>query len=135
MRKTIRYAVVVLLLLLSLTAMLGGWALMDDPGGGNLGISVDLLADTPWQDYQIPGLVLLLLFGIFSLVIALATLFAVRWHGVLVLLQGLALAVWLGAEMYYGIILAWIQYPYFILAILLIILGYYLQRKDNDIDR
>lgn len=46
----------------------GGFGLVTEPSGANLGFHVDLLSKSPFSDYLIPGLILLIIIGLGSLV-------------------------------------------------------------------
>lgn len=70
---------VALLLLLAVNALYGGGALIADPSGGLLGMPVSLLADSPFHDYLVPGLVLLGLLGLFPLAVAWALWLRPAW--------------------------------------------------------
>lgn len=47
-----------------LSALLGGYMLMEDPTGENLGLNPEWLQNTPFPNYLIPGIILFLLIGI-----------------------------------------------------------------------
>ena len=47
-----------------LSGLLGGFMLINDPTGGSLNMKLEWLQQTPFQNFLIPGIVLLLLVGI-----------------------------------------------------------------------
>ncbi|WP_147804525.1 hypothetical protein [Alkalicoccus halolimnae] len=59
----------VLHLLLALGALFGGGGLVIDPSGDLLMLPLSLLDQTPFASYLVPGVILLLLFGLVPLVI------------------------------------------------------------------
>lgn len=90
------YIVAILLLLFNgAGAIYGGLALIRHPDGSSIGLSVELLRYTPFSDYTIPGVVLLMLNGIIDLLILLATLARLRSFYFLVCAQGCVLLLWL----------------------------------------
>ncbi len=62
-----RGLLVACLLLLALGALPAGWGLMMQPDGSSLGMSVNLLAGSVFNDFTVPGLVLFAFFGVGSL--------------------------------------------------------------------
>ena len=66
MIKTIRIITLVFLLFLSLNAIGGGLFLITDPSGETIQIPVEFLHGTPFNDYLIPGIILLFANGILS---------------------------------------------------------------------
>jgi len=103
------YALLALLLLLSVGALFGGGALVADPSGELLEMPVELLAGSPFRDYLLPGLVLFLLFGVAPLVVTFglwrspAWSWSARWHVNLAWLGavaiGVALIIWILVQM------------------------------------
>jgi hypothetical protein len=53
-----------LLIILSINAILGGIGLISDPSGKNLGFSTDMLDYGPFNNFFVPGLFLLIVFGV-----------------------------------------------------------------------
>jgi hypothetical protein len=92
--------------LLSLNALYGGGALTLDPSGGRLRLPRDLLAGSPFPDYRVPGLVLLLGFGVAPPAVVAGLLLGVRrpallghgwpWLGAVAI--GVAQVIWLGVQ-------------------------------------
>lgn len=66
---------------LSVRAFVGGGALLVAPSGRLVGLSTDSLTNTPVSDFFVPGLVLLLAFGLLPGVVCYG-LYANRWWAV-----------------------------------------------------
>jgi len=66
--KISNYVLVFLLLMLSISGLLGGFSLITSPDGSKLAMPTTYLANTPFQDYLIPGIILFLLMGILPLI-------------------------------------------------------------------
>ena len=86
------------ILVQGLSGVAGGIGLVFDPSGESLGIPSSWLAGSPFADYLIPGVILLVVLGIVPLA-DLYGLWTRRYWGWLgALLIGFALLVWIGVE-------------------------------------
>jgi hypothetical protein len=90
-------ALLVLTAVQAVGAMGGGISLVRDPVN-NIGLPVSLLEGTPFKDYLIPGLILLLVVGLFSLFVFVGLL--LKWKAAwwLSLASGSGLVIWIIAE-------------------------------------
>lgn len=94
-------SVLALLLLLGfqgLSGVAGGLGLVYDPSGSTMGLSPELLAASPFGDYLVPGLVLLLVLGVVPCVVAIALWNRRRWARIAGLFVGGALVLWIGVQ-------------------------------------
>ncbi len=71
---------------------------MSDPTGGILQIPVSWLEGSPFTDYLIPGLILLLVLGVFPLIVVYGLWTRLSWSWTAALLVGLALVIWIVVE-------------------------------------
>lgn len=94
-QKDFRGALLVLLPLISCSALGVGYFFMKDPSGRTLGFSDTYIRHTPFKDFFWPGCVLFLLFGIYGSYCFLAVIFKYRYYPVLVKLEGILLAAWI----------------------------------------
>ncbi len=92
------YILVLLMLFQGLSGFLGGTGLILDPTGESLQIPVDWLDDSPFDDYFIPGLILLAILGFFPLVVVFGLWKQFRWSWFGALVIGVALIIWIGVE-------------------------------------
>ncbi len=76
----------------------GGLGLSLDPSGQSVGIPLEWLQGSPFSDYLVPGLVLLVLLGIGPLVAAFGAWTGRRWSWATSLLVAAGLLIWLGVE-------------------------------------
>lgn len=131
MNKFVRVSLVILLLINGISACYGGLSMIIDPSGGSLGLSLHRLVFLPFRSYLVPGIILLLVNGISSLLIALLVARRIKSAGIYACLQGFILTGWIliqaslipnsGLQVFFGAI-----------GVLLIILGVVLsQRKVN----
>ena len=75
----------------------GGIGLVRDPVK-NIGMSISLLEGTPFEDYLIPGLILLIVVGLFSLFVFAGLLLRSKPAWWLSLASGGGLVIWIVAE-------------------------------------
>ncbi len=122
-RLLVRISSLLLLLLLSFGAIYGGITLIIDPSGGLLGLPIYLIDNTPFVNFLIPGVILLVMIGLLPLFIAALTVFGVRNYGWFTIFQGCLLAGWLTVEVIMGIFDPFFHIGYYSVAALLIITG------------
>lgn len=116
------YGLLFLLAFLGLGGIFGGFHLVTDPTGSSLQLPLSWLSETPFPDYRIPGLVLLLFLGIVPLLLAAAlwtqpdwpwvgrlNLFPDRhWTWTYALYTGIILILWIDFQIFwvgYGTVL------------------------------
>lgn len=63
------YFLIFFVFLLTINALGGGWGLIADPSGKNLGFSIEMLKHSPFSNFLIPGLFLLIVLGIVPAII------------------------------------------------------------------
>lgn len=98
-RKFIRYITLLLLVLNGIGALIGGIPMLAYPDGSANGIPLSYLEHSPFANYFIPGLVLVIGNGVFSLLAFLGLLLNVRHHAWLVTGQGIFLLGWIVIQM------------------------------------
>ncbi|HCT31359.1 MAG TPA: hypothetical protein DIW31_11675 [Bacteroidales bacterium] len=64
-KRIIRIILIVAIAVLAITGIYGGVALLLEPSGSNLALSINLLESTIFGSYIVPGLILLILLGFF----------------------------------------------------------------------
>lgn len=95
---TLRSTAIVLELLLGLSALGGGAALMLGPAGEIIPLPLALLRHTPFDSYFVPGLILFSILGVGPSVAAGFALSRSRWAPWMTVGVGVALLVWLAVE-------------------------------------
>lgn len=99
MEKKLRIFSLMLLLLLGSTAIGGGWMLISDPSGFSMRLPSVLLSQTPFNNYLLLGLILLVAVGFLSIVAGILTIRQTSNYTLLVILQGCILIIWLTTEL------------------------------------
>lgn len=97
-RSVSTYLLMASLLLQGLSGIAGGIGLLMDPSGESLGIPLAWLAGSPFPDYTIPAIFLVVVLGVFPLIVLAGVWTGQAWGKMGSILVGLALLIWLGVE-------------------------------------
>lgn len=93
-----RYVLLVLLVLLGLGGIGGGAAMLADPSGAGMGLSLEMLAGLPISNFALPGLFLIGVMGLAPLVIAYGLWKRLPWAWAAAVIQGSVLVLWIGLQ-------------------------------------
>ena len=132
MKMFLNITVSLLLIFNGAGALYGGSNLIIHPDGSSLQLSLELLKHRPFDDYFIPGLVLLVANGLFSVFILTAIIFRIKGYTWLIMIEGAILTGWIIIQM---MLIREIYFLHFILGgvgLALIKSGYYLQRLNRN---
>ena len=125
----------ILQVFIGLGAVGGGLGLILEPSGANLGIPLELLKNSPFSTYLVPGIVLLMVNGLGSLVGAAASFTRYRYAGETAMALGVFLVAWIILEVYWIAAFHWLHALYLGLGLLELVLGWLLRkvlRKEVD---
>jgi hypothetical protein len=124
-----RTALLILLSVVTITALPSGLIMMYDPEGTSLGLATYMLFNTPFQDYFIPGLLLLIFVGgsnLISLLLVMSqSTSSYKWS----LISGTIVAVWILGEFLFIPYYHWLQGLYLAAGILIALTSYQLMGK------
>lgn len=134
MHRIFRIFAIILLLFNAVSALYGGWGLMSDPSGKSMQMPLSFLEHSPFEDFLVPGIILFITNGLFSLLFALMALLKFMNYSWLVIFQGFILTGWLIVQIimireFYGPL----HVLYLSVGILLITTGWILARQDQAI--
>lgn len=101
MKTIIKVICIILLLLNGIGAFYGGLLLIIDPSGSKLGLPLSFLENSPFQNYLIPGVVLLIVNGVFSFVTLGILLFKNAYSHWFIIIQGLLLTGWIVFQIFF----------------------------------
>lgn len=101
MNTIIRSACILLLLLNGIGAFYGGLQLIFDPSGSKLGLPLSYLGHSPFHNYLIPGIVLIIVNGVFSFVTLGIFLFKHSYSHWFLIIQGLLLSGWIVLQIFF----------------------------------
>jgi len=120
----LNYAAIALLTLNSFGALFGGLFLMGSPDGSSIGLSLELLRETPFQNFFIPGLILFCFNGLFSLLVLIALLFNWRKASLLLIAQGIVLIGWIVIQIYLIQTIFFLHYLFGAIGIVIVAIGF-----------
>jgi hypothetical protein len=103
-RPLLLWVLVALLGQLAVRALAGGTALVLAPSGRLVGLSREPLAATPFGDFLVPGLVLVVMFGVAPAVVSYGLVARRPWAWRAAVGAGVALLVWLLVEVAVGFV-------------------------------
>ena len=126
-----KYLAIILEVFIGVTAVLGGFGLVTDPSGAKAGLSLEWLDTSPFTDYLVPGLFLVVVIGVGNLVIAALTFMRVRYAGLLNIIGGLILMIYIGVEVLFVGLQNIMQPLYFGLGITVVLLGVMLYKATH----
>ncbi len=113
----------VLQILIGLGAVAGGLGLALEPSGANLGMQVEALSGSPFPNYLIPGIVLLVVNGLGSLAGGIASLVRYRYAAEIAAALGIFLILWIVIQVAMIGLVSWLQPLYFALGAIELALG------------
>ncbi|WP_298153353.1 hypothetical protein [Flavobacterium sp.] len=119
----LRIAGIIILIIVGLNAVYAGIVLIVYPNGEILGLSRTILKYSPFTDFYIPGIFLLVLNGISSITVAISTAANKKYYPRLITMQGIILVFWLVFQVNYLRKVTTLQLAMVLLGILLISIG------------
>lgn len=119
----IRRLIFFLLVFIGTGAAVGGVALIAGPRGEIIKIDPTVLSGSVFKDFFIPGIVLLAIIGIDSLLAAGFVWIRSHLYPYVVVWQGAMLGIWIGVQVAITGYLHWLQPLCFSLGLALIVLG------------
>lgn len=118
-----------ILTLVALGAIPAGLALILKPDGSVLHMPTDILQGSPFNDFLIPGIFLLCVNGLGSLVGAVLCFIHSRYSAISGLILGIGLVVWIVVQLLTTGLISWMQPAYFTIGLVEIILGLLIMRR------
>ena len=117
------YPLGILQAFIGLTGILGGFQLVSDPSGIRVNVSLEWLNGSPFPDYFVPGLILLIAIGVANTIGAAVTFFRSRYSGDAAVALAACLIIYLTVEIWVVGLRTPLQPSYFILAVIVLLLG------------
>jgi len=100
MKRKLPIILGVIQLFVALGALPAGYSMMVQPDGSDLGMTVDLLAGSPFSDFFIPGIFLFTVNGLFNLISAILSFYRFKYTYLLGFLLGTAMVIWISVQVY-----------------------------------
>jgi hypothetical protein len=99
MKKTFTFSLLIILIIFQgLSGIAGGVGLIYDPTGEAINIPQSWLEGTMFGDYLIPGIILLVVLGIFPLIVSYGLVRKKEWGAQAAIFIGAALIIWIAVE-------------------------------------
>lgn len=108
----------------AIMALPAGFLLMLKPNGENLGMTVNVLDGTPFNDYFIPGLFLFLVIGLLHAIGAAITFKKSTYWRYFGFTPGILLVVWICIQVYFIGLIHFLQPLFFMIGMVEILLSY-----------
>ena len=127
-----RILTIILLAFNGIGAVYGGIMLTSDPSGWKLNMPVSMLEHSPFHDFLVPGLILLVVIGLGSLVVCALVILKIRRSASWVILMGFVLAVWIAVQMLMLRGVHYLQVIYALIGIVLMIMGIIDRKRELE---
>ena len=114
---------------IGLGALGGGFMLVIDPSGSALGLPMSFLEGSPFPDFLIPGMFLLAVNGIGSMIGAGLSFTRRRYAQEIAIVLGAILVAWIVIQVVIISSFHWLHVLYFILGVVELGIGLYIRRR------
>jgi hypothetical protein len=115
--------------LIGIGAVVCGLFLVFEPSGNKLGLPLELLSDSPFENYLIPGLLLFSVNGVGNVFGSILSFRRNKYSGYTGMLFGLALILWIIVQIMMIGLVSWLQPFYLLLGMLELLLGVVIYKK------
>jgi uncharacterized membrane protein len=114
---------------IGLGALGGGFMLVRDPSGSALGLPMSFLEGSPFPDFLIPGMFLLAVNGVGSVIGASLSFTRRRYAQEIAIVLGAILVAWIVIQVVIISSFNWLHVLYFILGVVELGIGLYIRRR------
>lgn len=136
MKNILKILASLLLLFNGIGAIYGGWHLTTHPDGSSLAIPMHFLRHTPFDDFFVPGIILFVANGLFSLFGFAALFFNFKNYPLLVIAQGVILSGWIIIQCIMLRAVGSLHIIYGLIGLLLIACGWSLTKmKSSEVEK
>lgn len=98
MQRFYRIAALVLLLFNGIGAIYGGYLFIAAPDGSLMHMPLNFLEHSPFTNFLIPGIILIIFNGVFSLFTSVCLLLRTKRYPLMIILQGVILLIWITVQ-------------------------------------
>ncbi len=128
-KKTKRIILGILQSFVALGAIPAGLSMIITPDGSNIGMSISILNNSPFNDFFIPGIVLFSVNGLLNIIGAVFTFSRYRYYQPVGLLLGSFLTIWIFIQIYLIGLIHFLQPAYIAIGIMEIYFSLSLRKK------
>jgi len=129
--KKFYYALGALQAFTAVGAIPAGYGMLIDTTGAGLGMSLEILANSPIDSFLLPGLFLLIVNGFANLAAAVLSFTRKRYAGHAGLLLGLAMILWIVIQVWWISLSSVLQPVFFVIGIINTLLGWRIIRAQR----
>lgn len=129
MSVALRIFSILLLLFNGIGALYGSFKFITDPSGASLRMTLSLLEHSPFTNYLIPGIILLIANGILSFVVISLILFKTNFYPLAIIAEGCILFGWITIQVIMLRTVASLHIALWTVSVLLILSGIILNLK------
>lgn len=129
-RTYLKFVALCLLFIIGLGAMAGGIPMIIDGTGEAVGLSTQALVHAPFETYRVPGILLVVLNGIGSLVAFVVLYNNWRYHSYTVRGSGFVLLMWILVQVVMLRVINPLHILFAMIGIVLMAIGNYLKRFE-----
>jgi len=117
--------------IIGIGALAGGFMLVKDPSGSALGVPLSLLEGSPVPDFLFPGMFLLAVNGVGSMIGAGFSFTKRRYAQEIAIILGAILVAWIVIQVVIIRSFSWMHILYFILGVVELGIGLYIRRHRD----
>ena len=125
MTKTWRIILGCIEVFVAISAIPAAISLLADPSGAGVGLPQSLLVDTPFNNFTIPAIILLVVIGLGNVLGAYHSFSKNSLGGVVGMLLGFILMIWIGVQVYFIGYSFSLQTLFLIVGIVQLTMGYF----------
>ncbi len=121
----------ILQVLIALGALPAGFAMIKDPSGTAIQMTTELLVNSPFSNFLIPGLFLFIVNGLGNILGAILSFRKMKRAGDLAFLLGILMMLWIGFQIFWIGYCSILQPIYFVVGIVETLMSYWLIRQKK----
>jgi hypothetical protein len=112
-----------------------GFLMILKPDGSSLGMQLELLSNSPFPNFLIPGLFLFIVNGLCNLVGSILSFKKHKYSSKIGFLLGLILIMWISIQVYFITLNSFLQPLFFIIGLIEALLAFVLLKKEELIEK
>ena len=131
MKSVVTWGAILLILFSSAVAAYAGYRLAGHPDGKVVGLTIDLLENTPFNNFKVPGILFFVTITIPGLVTIVLILLQLEYHTKFIILTGIILVMWVFLLMAFSPEVTPVQYVLLFAGIGQVLCGLWLDNQLN----
>ncbi len=132
MKPVVTWLAILLLLFSSAIAAFAAYRVAAHPDGSTIRLTMDVLKDTPFKNFKIPGILFFISIGITGMVSIVLTIFQLWFHYRFIVACGVLLVMWIFLLMAFSPEISMIQYVLLFTGIAEVLCGLWLEKRNEE---